>query len=129
MVTPRAVAFSSSSSSSSRGLEDAPSEADEVCVTGLMSSRERVSMFSFELVMMRSDSLSLSSYSSWLLVPVALKRRMGSPGGRGSLRSKRRLLRPCWSTCTRIPFRSRSSAAEEREEDEGWEAISIQDSV
>lgn len=61
--TPIAVAFSSSSSSSA-ALEDVSSDADEVWTGGLMSSEILCSRASFELVMIRSDSLSLSSYSS-----------------------------------------------------------------
>ena len=86
-------------------------------------------MFSFELVMIRSDSLSLSSYSSWLLPPVALRRRSGIPGAAGPVLTNLRLLRPCWPNCTpRARGLVSSAAAEEREEEEGWDETSIQDS-
>ena len=75
--TPSAVAFSSSSSSAL--LEDVSSDADVVRPGGLLiPSDELGSRASLELVMMRSDSLSLSSYSSWLL-PATLARRTGKP--------------------------------------------------
>ena len=58
--TPRAVEFSSSSSSAL--FEDA---SDVVRPGGLLMPSDRLgSRASLELVMMRSDSLSLSSYSS-----------------------------------------------------------------
>lgn len=127
--TPRAVEFSSSSSpSSSALLDDVSSDAKEAG-TGLMPSELILgSIASLELVMMRSDSLSLSSYSSWLL-PAALRLRIGAPGGSGPFRLDRRLRRPCWSKRSRRAFGSVSSAAaEDKEEEEGWEDISIQDS-
>ena len=115
--TPSAVAFSSSSSSA---LEDVSSDADVVRPGGLLMPSDRLgSRASLELVMIRSDSLSLSSYSSWLL-PATLARRTATPRGRGSLRPRRRLLRPWLSYCTRTPVGPASSAAaEEREEEEG----------
>ena len=66
--TPSAVEFSSSSSppSSSALLDDVSSDADadDAGAAGLISSAVFCSRASFELVMIRSDSLSLSSYSS-----------------------------------------------------------------
>ena len=66
--TPSAVEFSSSSSppSSSALLDDVSSDADaeDAGAAGLISSEGVCSRASFELVMIRSDSLSLSSYSS-----------------------------------------------------------------
>lgn len=62
VMTPSAVAFSSSSSLAL--LEDASSDTDDVKTGGLMPSESWASMFSLELDMIRSDSLSLSSYSS-----------------------------------------------------------------
>ena len=115
---PSAVEFSSSSSSAL--LDDVSSDADVVRPGGLLMPSDRLgSRASLELVIIRSDSLSLSSYSSWLL-PATLAPRTGTSWGRGSLRPKRRLLRPCLSYCTRTPFGPASSAAaEEREEEEG----------
>lgn len=60
--TPSAVAFSSSSSPFSS--EESGSEADEIGTGGLVPSESGWSRPSLELDMMRSDSLSLSSYSS-----------------------------------------------------------------
>ena len=59
MVVPMAVETPSSSSS-----EGAFSKADNGAAGGLSSSMKRGCRSSFELLMMRSDSLSLSSYSS-----------------------------------------------------------------
>lgn len=65
-----AVLSSSSSSSSSEAVD---------CRPGLLTSRVRsmgTARPSFEDVMILSDSLSLSSYSSWLLVVPALGARL-----------------------------------------------------
>lgn len=61
--TPSAVEFSSSSSAAL--LEDVSSDTDVVRPGGLLMPSDRLgSSASFELVIIRSDSLSLSSYSS-----------------------------------------------------------------
>ena len=76
---------------------------------------------------MRSDSLSLSSYSSWLL-PAVLKDRDGPTYGEDTLLFKRRRRRAF--DCTLRPVVTTSSvAAEDSEDDEGCEDTSIQDSV
>lgn len=82
-----------------------------------------------EEVMTRSDSLSLSSYSSWLLTPPALDVRAtvcrleGAPGRATLLRRGR------GSCCTRKPVVTISSLfADDSEEDEGCELISIHES-
>lgn len=63
LKTPSAVKFSSSSPSAL--FEDASSDADVVRPGGLLIPSDRLcSRASLELVMMRSESLSLSSYSS-----------------------------------------------------------------
>ena len=77
--------------------------------------------------MMRSDSLSLSSYSSWLL-PAVLKVRGGPTYGEDTLLLKRRRRRAF--ACTRRPVVTTSSvAAEDSEDEEGCDDTSIQDSV
>lgn len=122
VATPRAVAFSSSSSWSSPC-----SDAEETGADGLTPSEECCSKASFELVIIRSDSLSLSSYSSWLL-PVVLVDRICGPWGSDTVLVKRRLLRG--SCCGRKAGGTTSSvAADEREDEEGREATSIQDSA
>lgn len=111
LTRPRAVEFSSSSSS-----ESAPSEASDVVrrITGF----GWLEMSSFELFMTRSDSLSLSSYSSWLLPAVLIRREGMLPEGRFCVRRRRRIvLESCW---TRRPVVTTSSAAaEESEDDDG----------
>jgi hypothetical protein len=109
---PRAVAFSLYSSESE--------PASYSCLVSLMGKPARCS---FELVITRSDSLSLSSYSSWLLVPVCLV-SMVMYDVPGALR-RRRGMASCW---TRSPVVTISSPMEEREEEEGWEDISTQES-
>lgn len=82
-----------------------------------------------EDVMTRSDSLSLSSYSSWLLVPSASEARVvmcsveGAPGLTTLLRLR---LGVC---CTRKPVVTTSSLAEDKEEEDGWELISTHESA
>lgn len=78
--------------------------------------------------MILSDSLSLSSYSSWLLPP-----RLRSRGAvyRWSMvarrcRRRRRVLESCW---TRSPSVMISSAIDDSEEEDGWEETSIHDSM
>lgn len=81
-----------------------------------------------EEVMTRSDSLSLSSYSSWLLVQPMLEERaiMCSADGAPGLAT---LLRRCrGSCCTRSPVVTISSFADDSEEDEGCELISTHES-
>lgn len=128
--TPSAVEFSSlsSPSSSSALLEDVSADASEAGA-GLMPSELVLrSIPSLELFMKRSDSLSLSSYSSWLL-PAALRLRIGAPGGRGPFLFKRRLRRPSGPKRSRRAFGFVSSAAaEDKDEEEGCEETSIQDS-
>jgi len=77
--------------------------------------------------MILSDSLSLSSYSSWLL-PPALEARGPiwmciGPFCRSRLR--RRALESCW---TRKPVVMISSFADDKEEDEGCDDSSTQES-
>jgi hypothetical protein len=107
---PRAVAFSSSSS------EDSASYCwdGDIRVGGIIS---------FEELRTRSSSLSLSSYSSWLLVLVCLAARPICEGA-----WTRRRLRVLESCATRRPVVTISSPIEESEEEEGWEDISTQDS-
>ena len=59
VLMPNAVEFPSSSSS-----KGAFSEAEDAAGGGLSSCAKRGCRSSFELLMIRSDSLSLSSYSS-----------------------------------------------------------------
>lgn len=82
---------------------------------------------SFELVITWSSSLSLSlsSYSSWLLVPVCL---VSSPMGDGAPGCILRLRRVFESFCTRRPVVTISSPIEDREDEEGCDDISTQDS-
>lgn len=109
---PNAVAFSSSSSES----DPASYSGRDRLLTGIICS--------FELVMTWSSSLSLSSYSSWLLVLVCLGSRMTCTGPRTALRLRAR--GSCW---TRRPVVTISSPIELNEEEDGWEEISTQDSV
>lgn len=84
-------------------------------------------MPSFEEVMTRSDSLSLSSYSSWLLPPPALVALYPVPITNWPVvraRRRRCKLESCW---TRRPVVMISLSAEEREEEDCREAISIHD--
>lgn len=87
-------------------------------------------MPSFEDVITLSDSLSLSSYSSWLLFPPpALVTRYPVPIRnwpvlRERLRRRWRL-ESCW---TLSPVVMISSAAEDSEEEDGLDSISIHDS-
>lgn len=86
-------------------------------------------MPSFDEVNTRSDSLSLSSYSSWLLPPPALAARYPVPMTNWPvLRARRRRwrLESCW---TRRPVVMISSLVEEREDEEGPDAISIHEPV
>ncbi len=62
---PKAVAFSSSSSSSS-----SPSSRPLSAAVCWCRRLEAGGWYSVELVMTLSSSLSVSSYSSWLLVPA-----------------------------------------------------------
>lgn len=108
---PKAVAFSLYSS-----------ESEPVSYSCLVSRMGDVRC-SLELLITRSDSLSLSSYSSWLLVPACLvsRARDDAPGA-----LRRRLgVDSCW---TRSPVVTISSPIEEREEEDGWEDISTQES-
>lgn len=109
---PRAVAFSLYSS-----------ESDPASYSCLVSLMGDAASCSFELVITRSDSLSLSSYSSWLLVPACLV-STAMTEVTGALR-RRRGMASCW---TRSPVVTISSPMEEREEEEGWEDISTQES-
>ena len=109
---PRAVAFSLYSS-----------ESDPASYSCLVSLMGDAASCSFELVITRSDSLSLSSYSSWLLVPACLVSTAMNEVT-GALR-RRRGMASCW---TRNPVVTISSPMEEREEEEGWEDISTQES-
>jgi hypothetical protein len=108
---PSAVAFSSSSSES----EPASYSTLGILLAGTICS--------FELVMTRSSSLSLSSYSSWLLVLVCRASRLMCDGP-----ATLRRLRELGSCCTRRPVVTISSPIEEREDEDGCEAISTQDS-
>lgn len=86
-------------------------------------------MASFEDVMTRSDSLSLSSYSSWLLPPPPLVARYPVPMTNWPvLRARRLLLCTLESCCTLRPVVMISSAAEESDDDDGLESISTHDS-
>lgn len=108
---PSAVAFSSSSES----------ESDSASYSGLVSVIwVDCAMCSFELVMTWSSSLSLSSYSSWLLVPVC--KGCEAPGC-ALLR-----LRVSDTWCTRRPVVTISSPREDSEEEDGCEDISTHDS-
>lgn len=78
--------------------------------------------------MTRSDSLSLSSYSSWLLPPALVGRSDMSAcvGARDRRRRLRRLFESC---CTRRPVVTISSVADDKDDEEGCEETSIHDSV
>src|SRR5690349_20522904 len=85
---------------------------------------------SVEDVMTRSDSLSLSSYSSWLLFPPALLTLCpvpieNCPPPLARLGRRWRLE----SCCTVRPVVMISSAAEERDAEDGPDPISTHDSV
>lgn len=113
-----AVRFSSSSS--------VASDADDRAAGLRMLSSGNPS---FEDVMTLSDSLSLSSYSSWLLVPPILGALLVMFKWVGAVGRNRRLRRAFESCCTRRPVVTISSAIEESEEEDGWEEISIQEST
>lgn len=89
-------------------------------------------MASFEEVMTRSDSLSLSSYSSWLLppppTPVLVVRYPVPITNCPVLRERRLLLCRFESCCTLKPVVIISSATEESEDEDGLEPISTHDS-
>ena len=83
MPTPSAVAFSSSSSSfdSCDSFEDGGAEL-------------KAAIFSFELLRMRSLSLEVSSYSSWLLVAAVVVVAVATgPETAFRIRRRRRLRR------------------------------------
>lgn len=88
-------------------------------------------MASFEDVMTRSDSLSLSSYSSWLLFPPAAEILYPVPIENWPPPRERLFCRLCIfeSCCTVRPVVMISSVAEDKEVEEGPDAISIHDSV
>lgn len=121
-ATPSAVPSSSSSSSSS-------DEGDGKWMSCVMCRRGEmrpVGMFSVELVSRPSSQEEEdSSYSSWLLVlcwRAAWGMREVEEVGR------RRVRRMCWDWMRR-PVVMTSLSMEEREEEEGCEEISTQDSV
>lgn len=101
---PRAVAFSSSSSSSD---SEPPSYG---CRSG--GGRRVGEIFSLELLKTWSSSLSVSSYSSWLLVPSFRAARASCDGRLAPLRRRR-------SFCTRRPVVTISSPMDESEDDDG----------
>ena len=121
---PNAVeASSSSSSSSSTAVEPRNPSVGE----GRSASRGKSSL---ELPIALSDS-SLSSYSSWLLSCAFV-----DEGGESMApvvrscncrrRRRRRAEGSCWPWVSRAAV---SSPVDESDEEEGWEAISIQESV
>lgn len=124
------MAFSSSSSSS---LSDRVSEDATDC--GLRDGSSCLSgerpIASFEDVMTRSDSLSLSSYSSWLLFPPAVVILCPVPIENWPPPRERLFCRLCSveSCCTVRPVVIISSFTEDKDVDEGPDAISIHDSV
>jgi len=81
---------------------------------------------SFEEVITLSDSLSLSSYSSWLLLPPPA--RWLTPVWKRPPRSRLFLLYKFESCWTVRPVVTISSVAEDREDEDGLELRSIQDS-
>lgn len=81
---------------------------------------------SFEEVITLSDSLSLSSYSSWLLLPPPA--RWLTPVWKRPPRSRLFLLYRFESCWTVRPVVTISSVAEDREDEDGLELRSIQDS-
>ncbi len=109
---PKAVACSSSSSESEPlSYGDGPGRVAAETICSLL------------LVMTPSSSLSLSlsSYSSWLLVLACLASRMLREVVAFCCWRRRR-----WEI--RSPVVTTSSPTEDREEEDGWEEISTQDS-
>ncbi len=126
---PRAVASSSSSESELM--------AGPMAVCCAASRGLGASMFSAELVITWSSSLSVSSYSSWLLVCpcaaewAAIRLDCDEPAAWcGCCFCKRRFrLGPRAWLPTRRPVVIISSPMDEREDDDGWDAISTHDSA
>jgi hypothetical protein len=120
VLVPSAVESSSSSMSAWDRFEPSVSSCPVV-------------ISSFELLRTLSDSLSLSSYSSWLL-PAALDGRPGSrmPRAMSSCKCLRRRWRRMfeswriWSPVVKI---SLSPPADDRDEEEGCEEISTHESA
>ena len=117
-LTPKAVKLSSSS---------------DWDVAGAILWSPLCAISSLELLKTRSDSLSLSSYSSWLL-PAALLGRAGTVVPRVISRCKPRrwccLGRlECCRTCRPVVTMLLSPPAEDREEEDGWDVMSTQEST
>ena len=95
-----------------------------ICCLG--ETRPKEGIFSFELVRTRSsDEDSDSSYSSWLLVLRWAASWVMRDAPAGPCRRPRRKL----EDCTRNPAVTISLSMEDKDEDDGWDDISTQDSV
>jgi len=107
-----------------------PGKPRAVCVSSSSSGLEVLQTSSLELLNTLSLSDSLSSYSSWLL-PVALV-DLGCAWPVAARLAKRSCLDRLASslrTCSPVVIISSRSFREAREDDDGWEVISIHESA